>query len=245
MARFRLAAVICGSSPLTRGKLDAEGPAALRGRLIPAHAGKTRDDEPPTPRSSAHPRSRGENRQGMALTAHKKGSSPLTRGKPDSSPQSPPWGRLIPAHAGKTEATAIAVNFLGAHPRSRGENIKAAVSVVVEWGSSPLTRGKPRRQPLRHRAARLIPAHAGKTARWRRREPKSWAHPRSRGENIMEQTADAHGAGSSPLTRGKPMLRPRGNYHAGLIPAHAGKTIVCPFSRRAAGAHPRSRGENL
>ena len=30
-----------GSSPLTRGKLDAEGQAALRRRLIPAHAGKT------------------------------------------------------------------------------------------------------------------------------------------------------------------------------------------------------------
>ena len=50
-----------GSSPLTRGKLLRRRRVGRRGRLIPAHAGKTHqqsDDQRPEP---AHPRSRGEN----------------------------------------------------------------------------------------------------------------------------------------------------------------------------------------
>ena len=51
-------------------------------------------------------------------------------------------------------------------------------------------------------------------------------------------------AGSSPLTRGKP-LRRRGSLHeGGLIPAHAGKTRLHYASRAMYRAHPRSRGEN-
>mgnify|MGYP001748860456 CR=1 FL=1 len=50
--------------------------------------------------------------------------------------------------------------------------------------------------------------------------------------------------GSSPLTQGKPG-RPRNNRpNAGLIPAHAGKTVLRRVSRPVSAAHPRSRGEN-
>ena len=52
-----------------------------------------------------------------------------------------------------------------AHPRAGGENIKAAVSVVVEWGSSPRGRGKRGDVPPRDFFQRLIPARAGKTIR--------------------------------------------------------------------------------
>ena len=49
--------------------------------LIPAHAGKTADEDAMIPWTQAHPRSRGEN---LTLAVHKvgsEGSSPLTRGK--------------------------------------------------------------------------------------------------------------------------------------------------------------------
>ena len=92
-----------GSSPLTRGKLHAEGQAALRGRLIPAHAGKTRSPESAAPAVTAHPRSRGENRDDDVRVGHETGSSPLTRGKPRIALVLRRRGRLIPAHAGKTE----------------------------------------------------------------------------------------------------------------------------------------------
>ena len=71
-------------------------------------------------------------------------------------------------------------------------------------GSSPLTRGK--RWPCRWPAwrARLIPAHAGKTADWQRENGGKAAHPRSRGENDKLHFALHVCVGSSPLTRGKP-----------------------------------------
>ena len=50
--------------------------------------------------------------------------------------------------------------------------------------------------------------------------------------------------GSSPLTRGKRLDGPEGALDAGLIPAHAGKTVAKPVAAGAIRAHPRSRGEN-
>ena len=50
--------------------------------------------------------------------------------------------------------------------------------------------------------------------------------------------------GSSPLTRGKRTLSDLDRLAAGLIPAHAGKTVRARSAARTAGAHPRSRGEN-
>ena len=52
------------------------------------------------------------------------------------------------------------------------------------------------------------------------------------------------GAGSSPLTRGKPPCAGRRGVASGLIPAHAGKTRVKLMTACAHAAHPRSRGEN-
>ena len=55
------AAIHRGSSPLTRGKPLAAGLWVGRGRLIPAHAGKTRECLRRRRACRAHPRSRGEN----------------------------------------------------------------------------------------------------------------------------------------------------------------------------------------
>ena len=70
-----------GSSPLTRGKQVCGGRGDWQGRLIPAHAGKTRPAESRRSRSRAHPRSHGENRRWARPLRRRQGSSPLTRGK--------------------------------------------------------------------------------------------------------------------------------------------------------------------
>ena len=70
------------------------------------------------------------------------------------------------------------------------------------------------------------------------------AHPRSRGENSPPSRIDAGHAGSSPLTRGKPLTDAGGALKERLIPAHAGKTCFWSCPRAASRAHPRSRGEN-
>ena len=51
--------------------------------------------------------------------------------------------------------------------------------------------------------------------------------------------------GSSPLTRGKRGCLRALQTLAGLIPAHAGKTLSLVASFAGGVAHPRSRGENL
>ena len=91
------------------------------------------------------------------------GSSPLTRGKPHSEAEAGERVRLIPAHAGKTVTSSALADSAAAHPRSRGENEKSVFLNGLEWGSSPLTRGKRVAVGGRGNVGGLIPAHAGKT----------------------------------------------------------------------------------
>ena len=90
----------------------------------------------------------------------------------------------------------------------------------------------------------LIPAHAGKTIRLRAELSTSWAHPRSRGENVGVKSISLSLRGSSPLTRGKPVSGGVPEKAVRLIPAHAGKTAEQTTHAPPLGAHPRSRGEN-
>ena len=111
-----------GSSPLTRGKRTYRIGAAVIARLIPAHAGKTVILRQLSGVSAAHPRSRGENREGGRARLSTRGSSPLTRGKLSLAAHLFGIPGLIPAHTGKTGSNKGGGISSGAHPRSRGEN---------------------------------------------------------------------------------------------------------------------------
>ena len=176
--------LVCGSSPLTRGKQGRPMPDNMEDRLIPAHAGKTATVRVVIRSLRAHPRSRGENVAWTGIVPSRRGSSPLTRGKPTPSPSPPkperahprsrgentsshqsirPVGWLIPAHAGKTSTKCAGSELAWAHPRSRGENFDNTGKDLPFVGSSPLTRGKRFSAPGHHSFVGLIPAHAGKT----------------------------------------------------------------------------------
>ena len=214
----------CGSSPLTRGKLPRVSAGRTRHGLIPAHAGKTTRPSGTSRGPRAHPRSRGENWPTRTVMFTGTGSSPLTRGKQTIERWWRERPRLIPAHAGKTVMEVILVFPSAAHPRSRGENARAGRPPRSAGGSSPLTRGKPRTNASTGSLRRLIPAHAGKTPTRSCRSAPSAAHPRSRGENARLASPVESLAGSSPLTRGKPLCDWSRQSMLGLIPAHAGKT---------------------
>ena len=233
-----------GSSPLTRGKPCRQPPLSRSTRLIPAHAGKTRLPGAVLHPDAAHPRSRGENRAVHIDCDGWEGSSPLTRGKHGHGTHSHGHHGLIPAHAGKTAAESVSQNEAPAHPRSRGENDTEFCAGVVGVGSSPLTRGK--RVLLRTGGAgdRLIPAHAGKTHIGSQALGRRRAHPRSRGENPIMELCGSLSWGSSPLTRGKLDFTGVVFEGDGLIPAHAGKTLLATLPLVLRAAHPRSRGEN-
>ena len=123
----------------------------------------------------------------LRLRAVRSGSSPLTRGKPIERPLDPRVGRLIPAHAGKTLLRSYPARTTAAHPRSRGENLVAAVDTTPLTGSSPLTRGKPSVPSSSLGMTWLIPAHAGKTDDGDDCLDRDGAHPRSRGENCYRR----------------------------------------------------------
>ena len=172
------------------------------------------------------------------------GSSPLTRGKRHPRIRLGLPTGLIPAHAGKTHTATRSQTSIPAHPRSRGENVGASRPPCVIQGSSPLTRGKQASRTAASISPGLIPAHAGKTPWWHLHWRGCRAHPRSRGENLPAMSTFPSASGSSPLTRGKPLVRTQCLARMGLIPAHAGKTSSASAASKASRAHPRSRGEN-
>ena len=233
-----------GSSPLTRGK---SLPATLRARyggLIPAHAGKIRFQSRQERSLRAHPRSRGENARWAWILRLHPGSSPLTRGKCHLEVGLQHLPGLIPAHAGKIPRKATGRRSPPAHPRSRGENVGAALAARFFAGSSPLTRGKFHRPRVDHGRGGLIPAHAGKIFVVWLISSACRAHPRSRGENFVTRFCLVTPLGSSPLTRGKWLSAIGAVRLSGLIPAHAGKIVRRGAAPVRARAHPRSRGEN-
>ena len=111
-------------------------------------------------------------------------------------------------------------------------------------GSSPLMRGKQDFGSYPLWEWGLIPAHAGKTSSRSTRRSSTTAHPRSCGENHRMKSVAASLMGSSPLMRGKRVDPGRAAMGHGLIPAHAGKTVVGGDHSVLLRAHPRSCGEN-
>ena len=172
-----------GSSPLSRGiRLRRRDPVPA-GRIIPALAGNTRTGSWKARNCSDHPRSRGEYLLGFVGEIGGDGSSPLSRGIPESGQQvarhpriipalagntrhrqAIPFGvRIIPALAGNTYACVVYESYTGDHPRSRGEYRGAQRPPGTAEGSSPLSRGiLCSRQPV-PTEGRIIPALAGNT----------------------------------------------------------------------------------
>ena len=234
-----------GSSPRVRGKHCAIACECVCVGLIPACAGKTHLGLVDRLILPAHPRVCGENTFEANLSAVVDGSSPRVRGKQSQTLHPFRRPRLIPACAGKTRQSLHESGDNGAHPRVCGENAGFANRSLCAYGSSPRVRGKlPAHRDLR-RAARLIPACAGKTRRRSTRGQRVAAHPRVCGENPVAEVISAAGGGSSPRVRGKLELLRLDAAAVRLIPACAGKTWAVEPSRRNLRAHPRVCGENF
>ena len=233
-----------GSSPLTRGKRGVLLRALIGPGIIPAHAGKTLADTNHQHTPGDHPRSRGENGRRLSRSHCDAGSSPLTRGKRARVQTGVFVPGIIPAHAGKSQGGPSAFRGIKDHPRSRGENATQCAHTRRPSGSSPLTRGKLRKEPTNDRTRGIIPAHAGKTSGPSYRVIRPWDHPRSRGENPIGRMVRGNAWGSSPLTRGKHRRHRDDSSAQRIIPAHAGKTDERRRAGRSDGDHPRSRGEN-
>ena len=135
------AALMLGSSPLTRGAPPCPSSRLRHRRIIPAYAGSTRTARPKMPGSSDHPRLRGEHLASPWVPMTTKGSSPLTRGALAKLEVVQHGVGIIPAYAGSTAPCHKGRPSSWDHPRLRGEHSLFVLTVTSFLGSSPLTRG--------------------------------------------------------------------------------------------------------
>ncbi len=239
-----IAYLIWGSSPLARGALPTERRLHPSRGIIPACAGSTCRCRADLRRAEDHPRLRGEHASRAPSNHLRPGSSPLARGARE-------WPRyesgepgIIPACAGSTDVPALVDDLIGDHPRLRGEHRFSRRQSAGSWGSSPLARGALSEHGEHGARQGIIPACAGSTTVSRRGAPRTWDHPRLRGEHISSDSGIVEIEGSSPLARGALADKHGVSERAGIIPACAGSTASPRATRATRGDHPRLRGEH-
>jgi hypothetical protein len=233
-----------GLSPLARGKHCARLAWRRGAGPIPAGAGETRSEGVLAPFVGAYPRWRGGNRRSSWVSSSAKGLSPLARGKPRISALPGRSRGPIPAGAGETRPTSSRRTPGRAYPRWRGGNRTSVVPAHLQWGLSPLARGKPNRKSHGRQQGGPIPAGAGETIPILLSACATTAYPRWRGGNGKIHGFVVVAEGLSPLARGKRHHL----YHVlalpGPIPAGAGETQRCRLPIASSGAYPRWRGGN-
>ena len=117
--------------------------------------------------------------------------------------------------------------------------------IVHKLGSSPRRRGG---RPAGSRgswAAGVIPAQAGRTKPGRSTPKVSWGHPRAGGADLGLIMVAPSTLGSSPRRRGGRPSCHRELVPAGVIPAQAGRTCWCRWSRLLRWGHPRAGGADV
>ena len=142
--RFRRSLILlvnCGSSPHTRGTLQAALDQVHRPRFIPAYAGNAATRSRAGAQGTVHPRIRGERYAPGAERARPGGSSPHTRGTHVSCSHLVGKRRFIPAYAGNAGPSQDRPFLPSVHPRIRGERALNLPVAGVCLGSSPHTRG--------------------------------------------------------------------------------------------------------
>ena len=135
--------IVFGSSPRVRGKHTALARSRTCPRIIPASAGQTRRPQAQRKRRTDHPRECGANALTTADGKNRRGSSPRVRGKRVVSRAHGCVPRIIPASAGQTVASSIAMASAPDHPRECGANREGVYDAFSIGGSSPRVRGKP------------------------------------------------------------------------------------------------------
>ena len=126
---------------------------------------------------------RGEHGNVHFVNVAGQGSSPHARGARIRAVTAAPASGIIPACAGSTIAAGDNVQFVGDHPRMRGEHSRSFHKRVKIKGSSPHARGALVPMLNTRRATGIIPACAGST--WLSPPSISMVedHPRMRGEH--------------------------------------------------------------
>ncbi len=109
-------------------------------------------------------------------------------------------------------------------------------------GSSPRMRGSLRYFFRAYRKQGIIPAHAGLTLECRILLASRRDHPRACGAHMLSTICSMMQKGSSPRMRGSHYRNDRCLIREGIIPAHAGLTVLALLDQRHFRDHPRACG---
>ncbi len=213
-----------GSPPPARGAPGHDRLGRLDVGITPAYAGSTRNACSPWSSHTDHPRLRGEH----------PGRSTVER----------PVHGITPACAGSTTSGCCRTARSADLPRLRGEHPRQGRLPGTPEGSPPPARGAHPVLPDVEGRPRITPACAGSTGM--RLMPIRVApdHPRLRGEHVARLGGDKGRYGSPPPARGARWWRWSDEALQGITPACAGSTSRSCCRTRAAGDHPRLRGEH-
>ncbi len=191
-----------GSSPPARGARKPPSPTMSWSGIIPAFAGSTFAQPPPTIRRRDHPRIRGEHVFLHCQVCRLRGSSPHSRGALRGDVDLAQNLGIIPAFAGSTCPSSSMAAIMRDHPRIRGEHHPLARLGRTDQGSSPHSRGAPIRKSVDPDDIGIIPAFAGSTFTPRIAFCRRADHPRIRGEHKPSVMRHRSVRGSSPHSRG-------------------------------------------
>ena len=158
------------------------------------------------PPAMDHPRTRGVYHPMGGVVSDTHGSSPHTRGLPAGSPALRRRRGIIPAHAGFTVEFLAQEEVQSDHPRTRGVYSHQRQTIKSPSGSSPHTRGLHLVHVPDVSGIGIIPAHAGFTPHLTPWIARGMDHPRTRGVYSRGWYHWRYTYGSSPHTRGLPMV---------------------------------------
>ena len=137
---------------------------------------------------------------------------------------------IIPADAGSTVGSMVAIHCLWDHPRRCGEHNTRPSPDETHSGSSPQMRGAHPLTAILILQQRIIPADAGSTLAPGSDGGVPGDHPRRCGEHVSVCSPHRTTMGSSPQMRGAPKATGKNIAQSRIIPADAGSTVSTPTS---------------
>ena len=152
-----------GPPPHARGSPLRAGEAAGAGGPTPACAGITSRRRAPGRSGSAHPRMRGDHVRECLDDLQDGGPPPHARGSRPRLPQLPDLAGPTPACAGITSWRTAARSPRAAHPRMRGDHMRATAWFASQDGPPPHARGSLERRGVPWSRYGPTPACAGIT----------------------------------------------------------------------------------
>ena len=167
------------------------------------------------------------------------------RGSRIVAPYFPHSEGIIPAHAGLTNLVGSTVSTSGDHPRACGAHSGVVRRSDSQKGSSPRMRGSPSSWRNISPSPGIIPAHAGLTSSGCTAYRASRDHPRACGAHDTDTITNRPLQGSSPRMRGSLEEALRRVRKLGIIPAHAGLTLMRLRLYRSKRDHPRACGAHF